>query len=126
MTKIVVTGESTLLSMPKYPPPSAPYQQSAIMGADASLTKHGSKRDTSAKDRNRARVATGGVVIVVAAATWFAFGKQYLTQRKLKSMETLILTADNGAEAHIRPLGCCIQSMPDLCPCRLRLMRYQT
>lgn len=89
------------------------------MGGDASLTKHESRRGIAVKHHDRTRATTGGVVIVVAAAAWFAFGKQYLAQRRLKSMETFVLTADSGAEAHIRPLGCCIQSMLDLCHCRL-------
>ena len=100
-------------------PEALSYTEDA-MGSDTSLTKHGPKRDSPVKDRNRKRAVTGGVVIAVAAAAWFAFGKQYLAQRRLRSMETFVLKADNGAEAHVRPLGCCIQSRPEPCIVELR------
>lgn len=78
------------------------------MGSDDSIDKpvESPRVDT---DRRR-KQAVGGVIVAVAAAAWFAFGKQILARRRLQSMETFILKADNGVEAHIRPLGCCIQS----------------
>ena len=66
--------------------------------------------DTGGGD-NRKKIAVTGVVIAAAAAA-FALGRHLLEEQKLKKMQTIVLKADNGTEAHIRPLGCCIQRMP--------------
>lgn len=78
------------------------------MGGDDAVEKSVDK-PSNHRDLKR-KQAVGGVIVAVAAAAWFAFGKHYLAQRRFKNMDTFILKADNGVEAHIRPLGCCIQS----------------
>lgn len=78
------------------------------MGSDEDTRNPADERET-AIGRKRTQV-TGGVIVAVAAVAWFAFGKQFVSQRRFKNMETYVLKADNGTEAHIRPLGCCIQS----------------
>lgn len=54
------------------------------------------------------KTIVGGALIAAAAAA-FALGRHILKARNFKEMETFVLGADNGTEAHIRPLGCCIQ-----------------
>ena len=78
-------------------------------GDDDTIKQTVRKRDTDTESK-RKQFAAGGVIVAVATAAWFAFGKQVLSQRRFKKMETFILKADNGTAAHIRPLGCCIQS----------------
>lgn len=66
-------------------------------------------RRVSTDDRKR-NVAVAGAVIAAAAAA-VALGRHLLQEQKYKKMPTFVLKADNGTEAHIRPLGCCIQRM---------------
>ena len=72
---------------------------------------HGSaEAQRTTGDEKKNRIAVAGAVIAAAAAA-FAVGKHLLCQQKFKNMQTFVLKADNGTEAHIRPLGCCIQRM---------------
>lgn len=68
----------------------------------------GTQRTT--EDEKKNRIAVAGAVIAAAAAA-FAVGKHFLREQKYKNMQTFVLRAENGTEAHIRPLGCCIQRM---------------
>lgn len=67
-------------------------------------------REVVKGDDKKKTVAVAGVVIAAAAAA-VALGRHLLHERKFKSMSVFVLKADNGTEAHIRPLGCCIQRM---------------
>ena len=67
-------------------------------------------REVATDDDKRNKVAVAGVVIAAAAAA-VALGRHLLQERKFKRMSVFVLRADNGTEAHIRPLGCCIQRM---------------
>ena len=58
-------------------------------------------------DGKRKKIVGGALIAAAAAA--FALGRHILKARYFKEMETFVLTAENGTEAHIRPLGCCIQ-----------------
>lgn len=62
------------------------------------------------RDDTKRNVAVAGVVIAAAAAA-VALGRHLLQEKKYKNMPTFVLKADNGTEAHVRPLGCCIQRM---------------
>ena len=66
-------------------------------------------RSVSTDDKKR-NVAVAGAVIAAAVAA-VALGRHLLQEQKYKKMPTFVLRADNGTEAHIRPLGCCIQRM---------------
>ena len=77
------------------------------------MVEHKLKRSSSElhevdADHKRKQIVVGGALIAAAAAA-FALGRHVLRTRQLKEMETFVLKADNGTEAHIRPLGCCIQ-----------------
>lgn len=78
--------------------------------------KHGQAdgRDIVANDDKKKKIALAGVVIAAAAAA-VAVGRHLLQEQKFKRMPVYVLKADNGTEAHIRPLGCCIQRMPLSC-----------
>ena len=75
------------------------------------LNRPHSQRQEVRTDEKRRNIVLGGTLIAAAAAA-FAFGRHLSKARQLKDMETFVLKADNGTEAHIRPLGCCIQRMP--------------
>ncbi len=60
------------------------------------------------RDDKRKKIAVTGALIAAAAAA-FALGRHVLKARQLQEMETFVLKSENGTEAHIRPLGCCIQ-----------------
>lgn len=66
-------------------------------------------RRVSTDDRKR-NVAVAGAVIAAAAAA-VALARHLLQEQKFRKIATFVLKADNGTEAHIRPLGCCIQRM---------------
>jgi hypothetical protein len=65
------------------------------------------ERDGLNTDDKRKKIVGGALIAAAAAA--FALGRHILKARYFKEMETFVLRADNGTEAHIRPLGCCIQ-----------------
>ena len=65
-------------------------------------------------DEKKNKLAVAGLVIAAAAAA-VALGRHLLQEQKFRKMATFVLKADNGTEAHIRPLGCCIQRT--LLPC---------
>jgi hypothetical protein len=72
------------------------------------------ERDEIDTDGKRKKIVGGALIAAAAAA--FALGRHILKARYLKEMETFVLRADNGTEAHIRPLGCCIQrTHPQYC-----------
>lgn len=75
--------------------------------------KHGQadSREIAADDDKKKKIAVAGVVIAAAAAA-VAVGRHLLQEQKFKRMPVFVLKADNGTEAHIRPLGCCIQRKP--------------
>ena len=66
-------------------------------------------REAATADDKR-KIAVAGVVIAAAAAA-VALGRHLLQEQKFKRMPVFVLKAENGTEAHIRPLGCCIQRM---------------
>lgn len=66
-------------------------------------------RRVSTDDRKR-NVAVAGAVIAAAAAA-VALARHLLQEQKFRKIATFVLKADNGTEAHIRPLGCCIQRL---------------
>ena len=76
-----------------------------------SVSKHRHAHPQHAQDqansKSNKRVVAGGLIIAAAAA--FALSK-FFKSRQLQDVETFVLKSDNGTEAHIRPLGCCIQS----------------
>lgn len=61
-------------------------------------------------DGNRKKIVGGALIAAAAAA--LALGRHMLKSRCFKEMDAFVLRADNGTEAHIRPLGCCIQRAP--------------
>ena len=67
-------------------------------------------REVAQNDDKKKQIAVAGVVIAAAAAA-VALGRHLLQEQKFKKMPAFVLKADNGTEAHIRPLGCCIQRM---------------
>ena len=74
--------------------------------------RHGNKNAEDARtdsdSKQTKRAVAGGLMLAADAA--FALAKQ-LSSLQLKAVQTIVLRSDNGTEAHIRPLGCCIQSM---------------
>ncbi|DBA85235.1 TPA: hypothetical protein ACH3X2_005938 [Trebouxia sp. C0005] len=60
-------------------------------------------------DGNRKKIVGGALIAAAAAA--LALGRHMLKSRCFKEMDAFVLRADNGTEAHIRPLGCCIQRL---------------
>ena len=74
-------------------------------------TSSNAQQAVASPDDKRKKMAVSGAVIAVLAAA-FALVKHIVKSRQLKEMETFVLKADNGTEAHVRPLGCCIQRTP--------------
>lgn len=82
-----------------------------VIMVELKVNRPDSVRQEVHTDEKRRNIVLGGALIAAAAAA-FAFGRHLSKARRLKEMETFVLKADNGTEAHIRPLGCCIQRMP--------------
>lgn len=76
------------------------------------IKKHVSagNREVAQNDDKKTKIAVAGAVIAAASAA-VALARHLLQEQKFRRMPVFVLKADNGTEAHIRPLGCCIQRM---------------